>query len=68
MNRKAINRSTERVLEEKNINPRISCERKCQTPSVANQQKKSSTFEIKGRIERERSERREKDTKQREEY
>lgn len=42
MNRKAINRSTERVLEEKNINPRISCERKCQTPSIAHQQKKSS--------------------------
>lgn len=51
MNRKGINRSTERVLEEKNTNPRISCERKCQTPSIANQQKKSSNHPSKARIQ-----------------
>jgi hypothetical protein len=50
MNRKNINKSTEKVLEEKHLNGRVSYDRKCHTPSIHNQQKKSSNFIIYFRI------------------
>lgn len=42
--RRGNHRSTERVLEERHTNARVSYERKCLTPSVLHQQKKSSTW------------------------
>ena len=47
MKRRGNNHSTERALEEKNINPRVSYERKCHTPSGQHQNlKKSSTVAL----------------------
>lgn len=47
MNRRAINHSTERAMENRRTNPRAGYERKCQTPSNQYQStKKSSIFFI----------------------